>query len=203
VDALVNGILGEIKQLRSAPLPVPTNTTRDVTPAPSHPAPAPTVREEPPSEKCSAGDERTIRAIGFTYGTRWANKDALMFAALWTPMGDIVHTDGTVEKGQDTIMQNRMALFARREYRGSRHSLLLNMIRCLSRDIAIVDGRWDLRGVLDAKGSSMPTMEGQATLVVRRTDEGWKIEAYRYTLKPQPLDPTPPRRPGPADPIIR
>jgi creatinine amidohydrolase len=202
-DALVNGILADIKQLRSAPLPVPTSTTRDTAPPSAQPAPAPTVREEPPSEKCSAGDERTIRAIGFTYGTRWANKDALMFAALWTPMGDIVHTDGTVERGQETIMQNRAALFVRREYRGSRHSLLMTMIRCLSRDIAVADGRWDLRGVLDAKGGPLPIMEGQATLVVRRTEEGWKIEAYRYTLKPQSADPTPPRRPGPSNPVIR
>jgi len=126
-----------------------------------------------------------------------------MFAALWTPTGDIVHTDGTVERGQEIIMQNRIVLFNRREYRGSRHSLLLNMIRCLSRDIAVVDGRWDLRGVLDAKGGPLPIMEGQATLVVRRTEEGWRIEAYRYTLKPQPADPAPPRRPGSPDPVIR
>ena len=204
MDALVNGVLADIKQLRSAPLPVPAATTTTDNPQPgTQPVPAPSVREEPASERCSAGDERTIRAIGFTYGTRWANKDALMFAALWTPTGDIVHTDGTVERGQEIIMQNRIVLFNRREYRGSRHSLLLNMIRCLSRDIAVVDGRWDLRGVLDAKGGPLPIMEGQATLVVRRTEEGWKIEAYRYTLKPQPADPAPPRRPGSPDPVIR
>jgi len=203
VDALVTGVLADIKQLRSAPLPVPATTTRDTAPAPAQSAPAPSAREEPSTEKCSAGDERMIRAIGFTYGTRWANKDALMFAALWTPTGDIVHTDGTIERGQEVIMQNRIVLFSRREYRGSRHSLLLNMIRCLSRDIAVVDGRWDLRGVLDVKGGPLPIMEGQATLVVRRTEDGWKIEAYRYTLKPLVTDPTPPRRPGSPDPVTQ
>ena len=43
------------------------------------------------------------------------------------------------------------------------------MIRCLSNDIAIADGKWELRGVLDSAGKLLPMMEGQVTLVVRRT----------------------------------
>ena len=73
------------------------------------------------------------------------------------------------------------------------------MIRCLSTDIAIADGKWELRGVLDASGIPMPVMEGQVTLVLKRTD-GWLIEAYRYTLKPPAAAPTTPaplaKRPG-------
>jgi creatinine amidohydrolase len=206
VEALVAGILEDITQLRTAPLPAASRTAADGPPSPPQPvlAPAPPVREEPTDEKCSAGDERTIRAIGFTFATRWANKDPIGLSILWSTSGDILHTDGTVERGPDVIMQNRAGLFARREYRGSRHSLLLTMVRCLSRDIAVADGRWDLRGVVDAKGSPVPIVEGQATLVVKRGGDGWLIEAYRYTVKPQPgTDPTLLKRPGSSDPIIR
>jgi creatinine amidohydrolase len=188
VEALVTGILGDIKQLRSAALPEPKRTAGDgAQPAPPPVgAAAPAVPDEPASEKCSAGDERAIRAIGFAFATRWANKDPIGLSILWTPSGDIVHTDGAVERGPDLIMQNRASLFARREYRGSRHSLLLTMVRCLTRDLAVADGQWDLRGVLDAKGGPLPIMEGQVTLVVRRAGDGWQIEAYRYTVKPPP-----------------
>ncbi len=70
-------------------------------------------------------------------------------------------------------------------------------IRCLSNDIAVADGKWELRGVLDSSGKPLPTMEGQVTVVVKRVG-GWLIEAYRYSLKPTSAGQItpPPRRPG-------
>ena len=102
---------------------------------------------------------------------------------MWSRSGDIVHPDGAIERGAQLITINRMQLFARREYRNTRHPLVLTMIRCLSEDIAVADGKWELRGVLDSSGKPLPMMEGQVTLVLKRTS-GWLIEAYRYTLKP-------------------
>ena len=73
------------------------------------------------------------------------------------------------------------------------------MVRCLSNDIAVADGKWELRGVVDSSGKPAPAMEGQATLVLKRYD-AWQIEAYRYTIKPVPAGtPTPgapAKRPG-------
>jgi ketosteroid isomerase-like protein len=81
---------------------------------------------------------------------------------------------------------------------------MLNMIRCLSNDVAVADGKWELRGVLDPSGKPMSMMEGQVTLVLKRTG-GWLIEAYRYTIKPSPAaqtTPAPlPKRPGGPGPI--
>ena len=103
-------------------------------------------------------------------------------ARMWSRSGDIVHPDGAVERGSQLIAINRMQLFARREYRNTRHPLVLNMVRCLSEDIAVADGKWELRGVLDTSGKPLPMMEGQVTLVLKRTG-GWLIEAYRYTTQ--------------------
>ena len=111
----------------------------------------------------------------------------------------MVHPDGTVERGSQMITINRTLLFQRREYRNTRHPLQLNAVRCLSTDIAVADGKWELRGVLDATGKPQPIMEGLATLVLKRAD-GWLIEAYRYTIKPSPAGQTTPgapaKRPG-------
>ena len=198
VEALVGGILEDIASLRTAPLPArsstappPPESSRPATTAPAAAAPnAP--------ERCTPGDERAIVALGSAYANHWNNGDYERLGAMWSRSGDIVHPDGAIERGPPLITINRMHLFARREYRNTRHPLVLTMIRCLSEDIAVADGKWELRGVLDSSGKPLPVMEGQVTLVLKRTS-GWLIEAYRYTIKSPPApqtSPAPLKRPG-------
>jgi creatinine amidohydrolase len=207
VEALIAGILDDIRQLRSAPLPVRTATAATAVETPAA-APATLVAADPSSEsrRCSPGDERSIRGLGEAFTTYWTNGDAKSLGDLWAENGDIVHADGSIERGPVTITQNRAALFARREYRNSRHPMVLTRIRCLTADIAVADGKWDLRGVVDAAGKPMPIVEGQVSLVVKRSasptpgpalPSDWKIEAYRYSVKPsaEPA-PAPSKRPG-------
>jgi hypothetical protein len=75
------------------------------------------------------------------------------------------------------------------------------MVRCLTSDLAVADGKWELSGVVDSAGKPVPLMEGQVTLVVKR-DGPWLIEAYRYTIKPSsgPSSQAPQKRPGPGGP---
>jgi len=89
-------------------------------------------------------------------------------------------------------------MFLRHEYRGSQHPLTVGNVRCLTSDVAVVDAKWELRGVSDAAGKPLPSYHGLATLVLRRAgDGGWAIEAYRYTLDPTAVPlPTWLRRPG-------
>ncbi len=110
----------------------------------------------------------------------------------------MVHPDGLIERGQETIKANRTAMFLRHEYRGSQHPLMVTNVRCLTSDIAVVDAKWELRGVSDPAGKPLPSYHGLATLVVRRAgDDGWAIEAYRYTLDPTAVPlPTWLKRPG-------
>jgi creatinine amidohydrolase len=207
VEALVAGILDDIRQLRSAPLPAAARTTAPASEKPaaaSAPRPAPIDPSSDPG-RCSPGDERTIRSIGDAFSAYWANADAKRIAELWSKEGDIIHADASIERGPIIIEQNRAALFRRREYQRSRHSLVLTRIRCLTFDIAIADGKWDLRGVVDNTGKPVPIMEGQVSLVVKRSSPPpgvsvpsmWTIEAYRYTVKmpTEQIPTTPPKRP--------
>jgi uncharacterized protein (TIGR02246 family) len=144
---------------------------------------------------CTAGDERTIRNLGNVYALNWTNGDALALSAMWSEAGDMVHPDGLVERGRETIKANRVAMFSRREYRGSLHSLTIGNIRCISSDVAVADAKWELRNVSDTAGKVLPAFEGQATLVVKGS--AWLIEAYRYTIKPTAVPPpTWLKRPG-------
>ena len=60
--------------------------------------------------------------------------------------------------------------------------MTVTLVRCLSEDIAVADGKWELRGLRDAGGQPAPPMQGQVTVVAKRAGETWKIEAYRYTV---------------------
>jgi creatinine amidohydrolase len=195
VEGLVKAILDDIETLRRQTPPAPGSTPLPVTaPAPPPPAPRPSA---PGQRTCTPGDERTIRGFGDAFTLHWNNGDAANLAMLWSLDGDMVHPDGLTERGRETIRANRAALFMRPEYRGSKHPLTIGTIRCLTSDIAVADGKWELRGVTDANGKLLPTFEGLLTLVMARGAGGWAIEAYRYTQK-QAAAPMPTwlKRPG-------
>lgn len=184
VESLVKGILDDIETIRHAPLPNATATEGPPRPV-SRAAGGPGSRPEVPGPNgCSPGDERIIRRIGDAYTLHWSNADAEKLAGLWASQGDVVHPDGFTERGSLTIQSNRAALFLRPEYRGSKHPLVLGNIRCLTSDVAVADGKWEMRGLSDPTGKVLPTFEGFCTLVVKRAGGGWAIEAYRYTQKP-------------------
>ncbi|MFL6278648.1 MAG: creatininase family protein [Vicinamibacterales bacterium] len=195
VEGLVAGILEDIEALRRATPPSASEMT-SVPPPPSRSA-FPQAGSPARPQSCTPGDERTIRGFGDAFTFNWNNGDALNLSLLWSVDGDMVHPDGLTERGRETIRANRAALFLRQEYRGSKHPLMLGNVRCVTPDTAVVDGKWELRGVTDAGGKLLPTFEGLLTLVLARGPNGWAIEAYRYTQKPAAVPmPTWLKRPG-------
>ena len=185
VEALVSGILEDLDILKKAPLPqaasaAPATSARPIAQG----------RGSARADGCLQGDERSIRAIGPAFSLAWTNHDANKLAALWAGEGDIVHPDGSVERTAQVIRQNRAYLFTLPEYRASRHFLGIGNIRCLTNDVAVADGKWDLREVVDGSRKLVAPMDGLCTLVLKRTGGGWAIEAYRYTITPR-AGPTP------------
>ena len=192
MNTLLGAVRADIEDLRRTTPPPATGSA----PVSAPPQPA-TRRPGARADECLPGDDRAIRGIGPAFSSAWLNLDALRIGSFWSPEGDMIHPDGTIEPSAQTIRENRAALFARPEYAGSRHGLTIGQIRCLSSDIAIADARWDLRGVTDARGTALPPVDGLCTLVLKRRDGGWSIEAYRYSLKqPQRTQPTLLNRPG-------
>jgi creatinine amidohydrolase len=194
VEGLVRGILEDIETLRHATPPVPTSI-----PVPTATSAPPAVTRPPTGrpQSCTAGDDRAIRGFADAFTFHWNNGDATNLSLLWSIDGDMVHPDGFTERGRETIRANRAALFMRQEYRSSKHPLTFGSVRCVTADVAVVDGKWELRGVLDAGGKPLPTFEGLLTLVMGRGPAGWAIEAYRYTQKPTSAPmPTWLKRPG-------
>jgi uncharacterized protein (TIGR02246 family) len=167
----------EIEELRTAPLPPVTSAT----PAGQPRASAAPGSRGSGSSTGSGGDERDIRALAMLFTQAWHMKDAHEVAALWTPDGDMMHPDGTIERGQRTIAENRASIFARKRYQASEHPVTVYTVRFRGPDIAVVDGRWELRRLRDDSGRDAPTLVGQFTWVVQR-GERWRVAAWRYTI---------------------
>jgi creatinine amidohydrolase len=195
VEALVTGMLEDIETIRRSPLPVPARVT-PTSAAPAAPRPPALTAG---SRGCTPGEERTIRSLGEALSTHWTNGDAVKYALMWSEDGDMVHPDGFTERGNKTLLTNRFELFNRKEYRGSQQPVVLANVHCLNQDVAVVDGKWELRGASDGSGKVLPIYEGLCTLVVKRGGplSAWLIEAYRYTIKPTAVPlPTWLKRPG-------
>ena len=192
VEGVVTAMLNDIEALRSAPLPsagaeTPTSSTR------ARPAgEGPLEPRESAVRECPPGREKDIKRMEAAFNASWKNHDADRLGGLWADEGDLIHGDGTIEKGRQTIIQNRTEQFKQREYRHARHYIIMGTIRCLTTSIAVVDGRWDLQDVTDANGKALPRVDGFFTMVLR----GELIEAYRYTTKSAPVGPTLLKRPG-------
>lgn len=187
VDTLLAGILDDIEKVRTAPLPI----AKGVSPAPA-PPPIRTVTPSPErvlANGCTAGQERDIRQIGPRFSSLWREMDADKIAELFGTDGDMRHPDGTIERGRETIRQNRYELFKKKEYRGSVHPVQLNDIRCLSTSVAIADGKWELRLANPPSTNTKPYM-GWCTLVLQSAGGPWTIEGWRYTVDP-PANTTP------------
>ena len=196
VDGVVARMLQDIEALRAAEPPAPKPPTIPQPPV-AAPAPAPPPRQSGRSGDCLGGDERSIRALADGYNFNWTVKDSISLAGLWSENGDIVHPDGATERGRFTIQRNRTEQFMRKEYRASKHILTFGNVRCLATDVAVVDGKWELRGVTDSAGNPRPRGEGLITLAVHRGEGGWLIAAYRYTVTQQaPVAPTLLKKPG-------
>ncbi|HUR35657.1 MAG TPA: hypothetical protein VM032_17760, partial [Vicinamibacterales bacterium] len=129
--------------------------------------------------------------VGERFSYLWRQMDAVEISKMFTDSGDMRHPDGTIERGRDTIRQNRMELFNKREYRGSNHPVTLSDIRCLAGGVAVADGRWELRLEEEAT-SGAPARNlgpgrrhsGYCTLVVTKAGDAWMIQAWRYTVNP-------------------
>jgi creatinine amidohydrolase len=179
VETLVAAALEDIEAVRGAALP----TAKAATPAaPPPPAPrtAPPATERMPNG-CTAGEERAIRLLGPRFSSLWREMDAEKIGLMFSADGDMRHPDGTVERTPDVIRQNRQELFKQKDYRGTVHPVQLNDIRCITPNVAIADGKWELRMLNGTKPYG-----GWCTLILHGGGGSWTIEGWRYTVDPPP-----------------
>ncbi|MFJ2033948.1 SgcJ/EcaC family oxidoreductase [Streptosporangium sp. NPDC087985] len=104
----------------------------------------------------------------------WTANDAVAFGACFTADADYVSYDGTHATGRPALQDNHDRLF-RGVLAGSALVGDLESIRHITADVAIVHG---MASVLMPWRSKLPKRRlSRQTLVVVRTEQGWRISA--------------------------
>lgn len=126
----------------------------------------------------SASDEKDIRAIGTQIQDAWNKHDAKMIADLWLTDGDYISSTGRTATGRAEVERAFAAQWSGL-YKGTRIAHTLTSVRFLRKDVAIADGAFEISGMKDASGKTLPTRSGLSTVVVARKGERWYVAALR------------------------
>jgi uncharacterized protein (TIGR02246 family) len=119
-------------------------------------------------------EEAAIRGVVGQYVAAREQIDPKAVEALFTADADQLVSSGEWRKGREAVVRGSIA--SSRTNSGKR-TIAVESVRMITADVAIADGRYELTGQADGAMRSM-----WATLVMKRTDKGWRITAIRNML---------------------
>jgi uncharacterized protein (TIGR02246 family) len=123
-------------------------------------------------------DDAAIRELVTKYVDARERIDPKAAEELFTPDADQLVSSGEWRKGRDEVVRGAMASS---KSTGGKRTITVESVRMLTPDVAIADGRYELTGLAGGSTRSMWT-----TLVLKRTEKGWRISAIRNMLPAAP-----------------
>jgi uncharacterized protein (TIGR02246 family) len=120
------------------------------------------------------GDEAAIREVVRKYVDARESIDAKAIEALFTADADQLVSSGEWRKGLKEVVKGTVA--SSQNSRGKR-TIMVESVRLLSPDVALVDGRYEISGA-----SAADTRKMWTALVLTRSAAGWRIAAIRNML---------------------
>ncbi len=125
-------------------------------------------------ESAGRADEAPIREVVSKYVDARERIDPKAVEELFTGDADQLVSSGEWRRGRESVVRGTMASS---RSTGGKRSITVESIRMVTPDVAIVDGRYELTGLAGGATRNMWT-----TLVVKRTEKGWRISAIRNML---------------------
>ena len=141
------------------------------------------------SRSDASSDEHSITAVMDQFMDAWNHHDAKAFAAVFSEDADFTNWRGEGASGRVRIEEAHAPIFAtvfnksHQEYTGIK-------TRFIRPDVAVVDVRWKMTGVLDRQGNSRPDREGLLSFVMAKTAGRWEI-VVMHNLDISALPPPP------------
>ena len=123
-------------------------------------------------------DEAAIREIVSQYVAARERIDPKAVEELFTNDADQLVSSGEWRRGREAVVSGAMASS---RSTGGKRTITVESIRMVTPDVAIADGRYELTGLAEGASRSM-----WATLVLKRTEKGWRITAIRNMLPAAP-----------------
>jgi len=123
-------------------------------------------------------DEAAIREVVNKYVDARERIDPKAIEELFTSDADQLVSSGEWRKGRDAVVRGTVASSTNT---GGKRAITVESVRLVTPDVAIADGRYELTGLAGGATRSMWT-----TLVLKRTEKGWRISAIRNMLPAAP-----------------
>lgn len=123
-------------------------------------------------------DDVAVRDVVRKYVEAREQQDPRATASLFTADADQLVSSGEWRKGREAVVRGTMASSQRT---GGTRSITVESVRFLAPDVAIADGRYELRGLAGGQTRRMWT-----TIIVTREGGAWKIAAIRNMLPAAP-----------------
>lgn len=125
-------------------------------------------------------DDAAVRAVVARYVEAREKQDPQATQALFTADADQLVSSGEWRRGLDNVVKGTMASS---KSTGGTRTITVETVRFISKEVAIVDGRYELAGL-----SGGATRKMWTTLLIAKAGGEWKIAAIRNML---PAPPTP------------
>ncbi len=127
---------------------------------------------EPDGEKRKMEDRSAVVAALDASAAAWSKGDLGSFMQLYHDDSEVIYvSENTFLRGFDAIREMYESRFGVSAPRMGHLSLSVLAYQPLGADYALVTGRYGLERSIDSGGNS----DGFFTMVLRRTDRGWKI----------------------------
>lgn len=133
----------------------------------------------------TAADEKDLRSISAQIQEAWNRADAKMMGDLFLTDGDYVSSTGRTARGRAEV-EKAFAQQWSGVYKGTRIVPTVTTVRFVRRDVAIVDGGFEVTGMRDAAGKVLSTRSGLSTIVAARKGDRWYIAALRGMVPSAP-----------------
>lgn len=123
-------------------------------------------------------DDAAVRDVVRKYVDAREKIDPKAVEDLFTADADQLVSSGEWRKGRDAVVKGSIASS---RGAGGKRTITVESVRMITADVAIADGRYELTGLAGGATRSM-----WATLVMKKTAQGWRIAAIRNMLPAAP-----------------
>jgi uncharacterized protein (TIGR02246 family) len=148
-------------------------------------AAAPAVKSDAGKLKSDVENEAKIRKLYEQFVAAWNKHDPKAMAALWVEDGDDVEPDGNVAKGRDEI-EKLFTLEHKSVMKNSKLALTVNSVWFITATVALVDGTYELDGIVAPDGKAIPPRKGRLSSILLYERDRWWVAASRLMI-PAPL----------------
>lgn len=131
--------------------------------------------------KSDVANESAIRQLYADFTDAWNKHDVKAMTARWAEDGDHVEPDGQMAKGRDQVA----ALYKKEHetiFKNSHLTLKIDTVWFITQDVALIDGTYELSGVVLPDGTEIPTRKGRLSTNLLYEQGKWWITASRLMI---------------------